>query len=572
MNGYLIAEEGIFAGLIVRLESGEEWIIGRDPDVCYQVIEDPMVSRKHVIIRKEDDVFVAENLSAVNPATLNGTPIDEPVQLHEGDILSIGTIAFHFSEQDPAIISEDAPGEVERESKTPSTFPEEDRLDSFTFTGDKDARWLIKVTAGPNAGAEFTLTQGATYIIGKDPHVCDIVFQDMSVSRKHARITCAENNEIILEDLHSRNGLALNRKLVTKPTSLASQDVIVIGTTQLLVIDREATQDTLVSPAPVIHETSDEGAPKKRKSSWKDTVIPTRHLIAAGTFAVLLLFGVSGLISLFTSEPIEMEIISHTDVLKEKLIDFPHVQYSFNDRTGAIFLVGNVMTEVDHQEMMYMIKSIPFVRSLEDNVVIDELVWENTNAMLMKYPAWRGVYLTSSKPGSFVLKGYIPTNEEAGQLEDWMHSQFAYTNKLTNQVVVENTLNAQIQSLIATRGFSTVTLQITNGEVVLAGRVPTKQERAYNNLMQEIRTVDGVNDVKNFVIFSKNSKEYMDLTSNYSVTGTSKLGDVNQFVVINGRILSKGEEIDGMTIITIGNDAIFLEKDGLKYRINYNQQ
>ena len=85
MAGYLVAEEGPFTGLIIRFEEGSEWILGRDPDMSYQALEDPMVSRKHVICRLTDEGFILENLSAVNPASVNGKAIDEPVLLQEGD-------------------------------------------------------------------------------------------------------------------------------------------------------------------------------------------------------------------------------------------------------------------------------------------------------------------------------------------------------------------------------------------------------------------------------------------------------------------------------------------------------
>jgi len=61
MAGFLVAEEGPLVGLVIRFEEGEEWILGRDPDVSYQVLEDPMVSRKHVICRLSDDGYVLEN-------------------------------------------------------------------------------------------------------------------------------------------------------------------------------------------------------------------------------------------------------------------------------------------------------------------------------------------------------------------------------------------------------------------------------------------------------------------------------------------------------------------------------
>jgi hypothetical protein len=38
MTGYLIAEEGPLAGLVVRFEEGQEWILGRDPDEVFTVL------------------------------------------------------------------------------------------------------------------------------------------------------------------------------------------------------------------------------------------------------------------------------------------------------------------------------------------------------------------------------------------------------------------------------------------------------------------------------------------------------------------------------------------------------
>ncbi|MBM3192224.1 MAG: EscD/YscD/HrpQ family type III secretion system inner membrane ring protein, partial [Chlamydiae bacterium] len=64
----------------------------------------------------------------------------------------------------------------------------------------------------------------------------------------------------------------------------------------------------------------------------------------------------------------------------------------------------------------------------------------------------------------------------------------------------------------------------------------------------------------------------IDLSDKYKVTGTSKVGNVNQFVVINGQILTMGDALDGMTITQIEPDSVLLEKEGLKYKINYNQQ
>ncbi len=191
MAGYLIGEEGPLAGLILRFEEGTEWVMGRDPDVVGLVLEDPMVSRKHVICRLTAEGYILENLSAVNPATQNGMIISEPVLLREGDIIQIGNTFFRFSEKLP-----------KPEEPPPSLLEESADLASLSMTSAPEARWMIKVILGPNAGAEFYMHKGKTYVIGKDPELCDIVFQDLSVSRQHARFTVDDNDY----GLHRRPG------------------------------------------------------------------------------------------------------------------------------------------------------------------------------------------------------------------------------------------------------------------------------------------------------------------------------------------------------------------------------
>lgn len=583
MAGFLIAEEGPLAGLVVRMEEGEEWIIGRDPDVCFQVIEDPMVSRKHVIFHLTDDGYEIENLSAVNPAIVNGKPAEAPALLQEGDTIQIGNVFFRFTEQDPA--EKPSEEDVEKfEGETPTIYEESDDLDALAFSGGADARWIIKVISGPNAGAEFGLHPETTYIIGKDPHSCDIIFQDLSVSRQHAKITAQSDGMVLIEDLGSLNKVLVNGLEIAAPTNLNTQDLIALGTTSFLVIDREQTRETIVSPSGGFEALTPAAKEEKReeearvaeeaavKKNWKKMVIPTKHLILAGIFAVLLIIALGGVFSLFKSETVTVSALDESKEVNKTLKNFPEVEFSFNPSSGKLFLLGHVMTEVDHQEMLYMLRTHPFILSIDDNVIIDELVWEGTNAILAKNPNWRGVNLTSVVPGHFVLRGYVQTLEEATQLSEYINLNFSYLDKLDNQVVVENTLEAQIQSLLLEQNFVNVTFQFSNGELILAGRLGSNYEAQLNETVKTLKKLQGVRLVKNFVVLTKPTSEIVDISSKYKVTGSSKVGNVNQYVVINGRILSKGDTLDGMHITTLDENTIFLEKDGIKYKINYNQQ
>ena len=580
MAGFLIAEEGPLAGLVVRMEEGEEWIIGRDPDICFQVIEDPMVSRKHAIFHLTPDGYQVKNLSTVNPTSVNGKVVDTPTLLKEGDTVEIGSIFFRYTAKDPAeTFSEEQVEEIEE--KTPTIYEEPDDVDALAFTSGADAPWIIKVISGPNAGAEFGLHEATSYVIGKDPNTCDIIFQDLSVSRQHAEITVTADGKGMIKDLGSRNKVLVNGLEISQPTELKTQDLIALGTTSFLVIDKEQTRETIVSPT----ADFDYGAPVKESEQqvdqaeeigggkdWKKMTIPMRHLTLAALFALLLILGVGGVFSLFKTGHVPVAVADKSQEVSQALKRFPEVEFSFNASSGKLFLLGHVMTDLDHQEMMYLLSCLPFIESIDDNVIIDELIWESTNALLSKNLSWRGVTLTSSMPGRFVLRGYVQTLDQSTELTEYMNLHFQHLSKLDNQVVVENTLEAQIQSLLLEKQLLNVTFQFSNGEVILAGRVGQNEAPYLRDATALLEKIKGVRLVKNFVVITTPTTDIVDISSRYKVTGSSKLGNVSQYVVINGKILSKNDSLDGMTITNIGENSIFLEKDGIKYRINYNQE
>ena len=97
-------------------------------------------------------------------------------------------------------------------------------------------------------------------------------------------------------------------------------------------------------------------------------------------------------------------------------------------------------------------------------------------------------------------------------------------------------------------------------------------QKEFNDTVNILKKLKGVRLIKNFVVFTAPTNQTVDISSKYKVTGSSKYGKVNQYVVINGKILSKGDKLDGMDITHIDQNTVFLEKDGVKYKINYNQQ
>lgn len=565
MTGFLIGEEGPLSGLTISFEEGDEWLLGRDPEAVQVVLEDPMVSRRHALVQKTPEGFLLENFSTVNPVTQNGMVVADPIFLKEGDILHIGSTYFRFTEKGARAAEEELEAFPARGEGAPLD------LSALNLGLTSDARWLLKVISGPNSGAESGLQKGSTYIVGKDPSICDILFQDLSVSKQHARITVDEDERVFIEDLNSRNGVVVNGRLIEDKYELKSQDMVSLGTTAFLVVDREEVYETIVAPhAEFPREAEEENVPARK--TWKDMVISHRVLALGGLGGLILLLALMGILSLFKAEPVEMVTKNEAAQVKEKMERFPEVQFSFNVAGGKLFLSGHVLTGVDHDEMLYFLRTLPFIKSIEDNVVVDEYVWENMNSLLSTNPKWDGVSIHAPKPGFFVLNGYLQTVEELEGLNDYITLNFPYLDRLSNQVIVENNLKLEISKLLEENNLNAVQFEVKNGEIVLAGRVDEQNESAFTKVVDRFKKLNGVRRVDNFVVLSKQDTSLVDLTGKYPVSGSSRRDNSDFFVVINGKILGKGDILDGMHITKVEPQRVILEKDGVKFQINYNQQ
>jgi len=69
-------------------------------------------------------------------------------------------------------------------------------------------------------------------VVGRDSK-CDIVIDDHTVSRRHARLTL-ENDDYFIEDLRSRNGTYVNGRRVTGRVRLSSDDHVMVCGTEFL--------------------------------------------------------------------------------------------------------------------------------------------------------------------------------------------------------------------------------------------------------------------------------------------------------------------------------------------------
>lgn len=601
MTEQLVVTEGSLKGQTFTLENREDWVLGRDPETSQLVLEDPSVSRSHIRIRKNGVGVILENLSETSITLVNGETVEKEIGLKDGDLITVGEQTLKYELNTPDKFQDEPyelkPSEESMNPENTNVEAKEERQDSiFSEEGETKlpnrglaeinfdlldtGRYLLKVIGGPNNGAEFSMEAGHSYVVGTDPNSCDVVFHDTSVSRQHARIFISDNQQIAIEDLKSRNGTLVDGKAITDKTTIQHNSVMTVGTSSFVIYDREGNMQTIISPLlPDIVKVLQKEEPQEKEAKQVEPISPPAPkekplgaLLLIAIVTGLFVLVAMGVTSLFRSEPIENLESANIDMeLDTAIAPFPNIKYSFNKSTGRLLLVGHVLTASDKNQLMNNLQGLKAIKSLDDSaVVIDEFVWQNTNEVINKNPQWRGISIQSPKAGEYILTGYLQNRKQADQLYDYITSNFPYLDRLERQVVVEEDVVNQVTNLLNQNDIRSVNVQFMNGEIILTGGVPAQKQDIYTELQTDIKKIPGVRQVRSQVANLVTDTATINISDRYEVSGFSKQGaKIN--VVINGRIVSKGDSIDSMLIKSISPNTILLEKDGVNYRIDYNR-
>jgi len=91
--------------------------------------------------------------------------------------------------------------------------------------------WLV-VRSGPRVGTQFGLGVSRPNVIGRDPNKADIVLDEESVSREHARVRF-ENGQFVLHDMASTSGTYINGNNIQRQM-LYDNDRITLGRVELV--------------------------------------------------------------------------------------------------------------------------------------------------------------------------------------------------------------------------------------------------------------------------------------------------------------------------------------------------
>jgi pSer/pThr/pTyr-binding forkhead associated (FHA) protein len=102
-----MVDRGKRKGTIIPIQKSP-FLIGRN-DECQLRAGNPYVSHRHCELLTEDDKFVVRDCNSTNGTFINSQRVDGQVELHEGDCLKVGSLAFLVRQEDLKPIDDEQP-------------------------------------------------------------------------------------------------------------------------------------------------------------------------------------------------------------------------------------------------------------------------------------------------------------------------------------------------------------------------------------------------------------------------------------------------------------------------------
>jgi pSer/pThr/pTyr-binding forkhead associated (FHA) protein/tetratricopeptide (TPR) repeat protein len=248
----------------LELASDMVVVIGRGDD-CAVKLDDILISREHAEIREDNGRYLVSDMGSANGTFVGTRKITRDQELKDGDVIRISpyTISFRFA-------AHERPTQV---GMVGSPHTGEKPTEVFTFSGTP----RVLVRSGAEVGKSYDLTNNP--LIGRDEE-CDIVLNESTVSRKHARIQFIEN-KLMVVDVGSRSGTRVNGKLIDKPTPLKDGDRLQLGEASLEVEWKGAPKvETEKATIPFFRP---ELEPAKKEGQWWKWAVG----IAAGLIVIV---------------------------------------------------------------------------------------------------------------------------------------------------------------------------------------------------------------------------------------------------------------------------------------------
>lgn len=206
---------------------GERIVIGRS-DGSDMRLPDPSVSLRHASIRAQTTGYALVDEGSTNGTWVGGVklPPHTPRLVKSGDLIRLGRVWLELV--------------IGQRPATPDLGLATRELalvlvrDAMAAVGD-DALAKVRVTEGPDIGAELPIAvEGRSYVVGR-AETCDLPLADEDASREHLAVV-RRGTQFFLRDLGSMNGvflgdmrLTVDRETVWRPPTMVRVGLSVLS-------------------------------------------------------------------------------------------------------------------------------------------------------------------------------------------------------------------------------------------------------------------------------------------------------------------------------------------------------
>jgi pSer/pThr/pTyr-binding forkhead associated (FHA) protein len=175
-------------------------VIGRG-EGCEVELPDPSVSHRHASIRQRGTEYVILDEGSTNGTFVGSVRLSPqaPRLLRSGDMVRVGRVWLE-------VLIQQVP--ITQHQKLATRELALGLVASALTADGRPAAATVRVIAGPDAGATFTLADAErTYLVGRGPGL-DLSLSDEDLSRRHLEIA-RRGHSLSVRDLKSKNGASL---------------------------------------------------------------------------------------------------------------------------------------------------------------------------------------------------------------------------------------------------------------------------------------------------------------------------------------------------------------------------
>ena len=461
-------------------------------------------------------------------------------------------------------------------------------------------KWSFKIIGGISAGTYQELENGQTYVLGASVSNTHFLIRDFGVSNTHASIQISQDGtQCYIKDLNSKNGLIKNGEIVPSNTDIQinSNDVIELGFAKLIIIDRTQPIKTVsikMQDPGNINETTDDimhiAANKTRMFPGNvrdlkvnvDTAVAVFILQKMKTFAIKILpfgaflFCMSTIVFIvgslcyhsFQEHQVETLSVDIKTQVEEVLSEFKHVDFFYNQHTKTLLLTGWLTTNSEMDTLYHKITSIKDLYRISNEIVVNERIGLEINELLGGNPQWEYVNININQPGQIEIYGYVTTKKDYDFLTSNINN-VDFSCKIVNNVTIEEKTDALISTLIQKYQLhNVIAYTYAWGEITIIGSIAEQQKSVLEKLISSLYEIKGIKIVENITtILQEDITSIRDISHIYKITGHILHTTKGQIVIINGKMYTVGDILDGMTISEINSNQVFLEKNKKKFCI-----